>query len=103
MGTVFRVKHIFHPEAEAEFEEAVSYYEERRKGLGYDFATEVYSAIQRIVACPKAWTGVEEDIRRCLIKRFPYGVMYSEKEDRIYILAVMHLRRNPGYWKHRIQ
>jgi hypothetical protein len=94
------MRHIFHPEAGAE---AVDYYEERRKGLGRDFATEVYSAIERIAVCPKAWTAVENGIRRCLVRRFPYGVIYSERGDKIYILAVMHLRRNPDYWKHRIQ
>ncbi len=97
------MKYIFHPKAGAEFEEAVNYYEERRKGLGYDFATEVYSAIQRITVCPKGWAVVENGIRRCLIKRFPYGVIYSERGNKICILAVMHLRRNPGYWKNRIQ
>ncbi len=95
------MKYTFHPEAE--YEEAVNYYEDRRKGLGRDFATEVYSAVQRIINCPKAWAVMESGIRRCLTKRFPYGVIYSEGEDEIFILAVMHLRRNPDYWKHRIQ
>ena len=91
----------FHPEAEAEFNEAIEYYEEIEPGLGYDFALEVYSAIQRAVAFPKAWPVIEGEIRRSLVKRFPYGVVYCEETDGIYIAAVMHLHRHPDYWKHR--
>ena len=92
---------IFHPEAEEEFNKAIDYYEEIESGLGYDFAIEVYSTIQRAVAFPKAWAVMEGEIRRSLVKRFSYGVLYSEEEDGLYILAVMHLHRHPNYWKHR--
>ncbi len=91
----------FHPEAESEFNEAIDYYEEIEPGLGYDFALEVYSAIQRSVAFPKAWPVIEGEIRRSLVKRFPYGVLYSEETDGIHIAAVMHLHRHPDYWRHR--
>ena len=46
--------------------------------MGYDFALEVYSTIEQIVACPKAWVILEEEVRRCLTRRFPYGVLYTE-------------------------
>ena len=91
----------FHPEAEAEFHQATEYYEEIEPELGYDFAIEVYSTIQRSVALPKTWPVVEGEIRRSLVRRFPYGVLYSEEYDGIYIVAVMHLHRDPDYWKHR--
>ena len=48
------MKYTFHPEAETEFVKAVEFYEEREEGLGYDFAVEIYSAIERILAHPKA-------------------------------------------------
>jgi len=92
----------FHPEAEAEFREAIEYYEEHKQGLGFDFALEVHSAIEQTLGFPNAWPALEEGVRRCLIRRFPYGILYSVEEDGIYILAVMHLHRNPEYWKHRI-
>jgi len=92
----------FHPEAELEFTEAIDYYEEKEIGLGYDFAVEVYSAIERIAATPEAWPVIEEDIRRSLVRRFPYGILYSENKEEIFIVAVMHLHRDPEYWKHRI-
>ena len=91
----------FHPEAEDEFHAAIDYYEDIEKGLGYDFALEVYAAIQRAVAFPKAWTALEGDIRRSMVKRFPYGVLYVEEQGEIYVLAVMSLHRNPNYWRCR--
>ncbi len=91
----------FHPEAEAEFNAAIEYYEDVDPGLGYDFAIEVYSSIQRSVEFPKAWPVIETEIRRSLVRRFPYGVLYSEEEEGIYIVAVMHLHRQPDYWKQR--
>jgi hypothetical protein len=45
---------------------------------------------------------MEEDVRRCLVNRFPYGVLYSIESTEIFILAVMHLRRDPDYWKKRL-
>ena len=91
----------FHPEAEAEFLEAIEYYEERERGLGYDFSIEVFRIIQNIVTYPTAWSVIEKDLRRCLVHRFPYGVVYSIEQDEIFVLAVMHLRRHPDYWKKR--
>lgn len=91
----------FHPEAEAELNEAIDYYEECEPGLGYDFSTEVFAGIQNVVNYPTAWPVMEEDVRRCLINRFPYGILYSIERGDIFILAIMHLRRHPDYWKKR--
>ncbi len=91
----------FHPEAAEEFNAAIEYYEACTVGLGFDFASEIYSAIDKAVSFPEAWPTLEGDIRRCLTNRFPYGVLYSVEEEGILILAVMHLRRDPDYWRHR--
>jgi plasmid stabilization system protein ParE len=91
----------FHPEAEEEFNNAIDYYENAEPGLGYDFAIEAYSTIQRIIEYPKAWPQVDKEIRRSLVQRFPFGMLYSEEGDSIFILAVMHLHKKPGYWKTR--
>jgi hypothetical protein len=95
------VTFLFHPEAEAEFNRAIDYYEEVEPGLGFDFAIEVQSAIQRSVTFPKAWPVIEGEIRRCLVRRFPFGVLYSIENGGIFVIAVMHLHRMPEYWKHR--
>ena len=94
------MKYSFHPEAEKELIEAIEYYDEN--GLGLDFAFEVYAAIERMKSFPKAWQIIEEDVRRILVNRFPYGVLYSEEQEELYIVAVMHLHKDPEYWKHRI-
>jgi len=96
------MRYSFHPEAEAEFNNAIEYYEECEKSLGYDFAIEVDSAIERAASHPKAWPLIEDEIRRALVRRFPYGVLYSEEAEELFIIAVMHLHRDPDYWKHRV-
>ena len=91
----------FHPEAEEEFAEAVAYYGDCEPGLGLDFAREVQATVLNAVEYPTMWPLLEGEIRRCLAHRFPYGVLYSVEPDSILVLAVMHLHREPGYWKHR--
>lgn len=91
----------FHHEAEVEFNEAINYYEECELGLGYDFSIEIFTAIQNILSYPTAWPVIKDDVRRCLVNRFPYGVIYSIEQSEIFILAIMHLRRHPDYWKGR--
>jgi hypothetical protein len=91
----------FHPDAELEFNEAIDYYEDVTNGLGYDFSIEIANTISRIVAFPKAWPIIDGNIRRSLVRRFPYGVLYSEDQKTVYVIAVMHLHRNPEYWKNR--
>jgi plasmid stabilization system protein ParE len=94
-------KYSFHPEAETEFNETIDRYKEHRRGLGHEFAIEVYSTIERILLYPNAWTMIDDGVRRSLVRRFPYGVLYSEESDSIFVLAVMHLHRDPNYWKQR--
>ncbi len=95
------MNYSFHPAAEAELNDAVDYYNACRTDLGWEFAEEVYSAIQNILMHPSAWTSVSKRTRRCLVRRFPYGVIYQEVADTIHIIAVMHLNRKPGYWSGR--
>ncbi len=92
---------VFHPEAETEFNQSIQYYEEITPRLGYDFAMEVYATIQRSIALPKSWPILSGDIRRSLVRRFPYGILYSEEANEIFIIAVMNLHRHPDYWKQR--
>jgi len=91
----------FHPEAEAEFNDSIEYYEACEQRLGYDFSIEVFDCIQKIVNFPTAWPLIEEDIRRCLVNRFPFGIIYSMEQTGVLVLAVMHLSRHPDYWKNR--
>jgi hypothetical protein len=97
------MSYSFHPQAEAELIQAIEYYDEYEEGLGYDFAIEVYSAVERASSYPEVWPVLDGDIRRCLIKRFPFAVLYSGRgNEGIYVVAVMHLHRDPDYWKSRL-
>jgi len=93
--------YLFHPEAEEELNATIDYYEECKIGLGLEFANEVYKTILRILNFPTAWQKFDKEIRRCLINRFPFGIIYYKKDDQIIILAVMQLNRKPNYWKNR--
>lgn len=95
------MKFIFHPEAEDEFFAAIEYYESVEAGLGSDFSLEVLKTIQNVVEYPLAWPVMVYDIRRCLTNRFPFGVIYRIEGEQVQVLAVMHLRREPGYWQER--
>ena len=92
----------FHPAARIEFREAVAFYEERSKGLGEEFASELLDCIETILDDPARWRVFEQDVRRCLMGRFPYGIFYSVESGHILILALMHSSRMPGYWRNRM-
>ncbi len=81
-----------------ELDEAIAYYNGCQKGLGLEFAKEVYFAIQNILSFPHAWDTLSANTRRCLTNRFPYGVIYQIADEEVYIIAVMHLNREPNYW-----
>ena len=93
--------YLFHPEAELELNIAVDYYEECKVNLGAEFAYEVQKTIQRILEFSTAWQKLDGDIRRCLTNRFPFGVIYYQRDEEIIILAIMQLQRKPNYWKER--
>jgi plasmid stabilization system protein ParE len=71
--------------------------------LGFQFTAEVEAAIAAVLAAPDQWRRIEEDVRRYLVHRFPYGLLYTIESDQVLIVAVMHLSREPGYWRHRVR
>ncbi len=93
--------YLFHPDAIAELNASVDYYEECKVNLGSEFAYEVHQTIQRVLKFPNAWQKLDGEIRRCLTNRFPFGVIYYQKDTKIIILAIMQLNRKPNYWKDR--
>jgi len=96
------MRFYFHPDAEAEFDKAVAYYEEQQQGLGLELAREVYSTIARTMKFPDASPVLSKSSRRCLVSRFPYGVIYQVKGDALRVIAVAHLSRKPDYWVDRV-
>ena len=96
------MKHSFHPEALEEYLGAVSYYAGISPRLAESFIKAVELGIDEILAYPEAWQLVEEDVRRRLIRRFPFGIYYCIEGDLIMVYAVMHMSRNPNYWRSRV-
>ncbi len=80
----------------------MKYYESQQTELGFQFSLEVDKAVERIRANPEAGTPLSVKIRRRLLERFPYAIIYSLRPDRIRVLAVMHSSRRPGYWMGRL-
>jgi plasmid stabilization system protein ParE len=93
----------FHPEAEEEMREAARWYETQSAGLGQAFLDAVDAAAARIAANPEAFGFAGPGIRRHLVRRFPFGILYQVEPDRIYILAIAHGRRKPNYWRDRLE
>jgi toxin ParE1/3/4 len=91
----------FHPDAEVEMIEATAYYEAQQSELGRRFLASVQDAVNRAVLNPRLYPIVELDVRRCLTRTFPFGVLFRERPDKIVIMAVIHLHRDPDYWKNR--
>jgi plasmid stabilization system protein ParE len=87
--------------ADKELVEAARFYEQRTRGLGIDFLRELEHAIRRLIEYPESGIALPGGFRRRLLRRFPYGVLYKLEAEEIVIVAVMHMRRRPDYWRSR--
>jgi plasmid stabilization system protein ParE len=94
-----------HPDVYAELEHSRAWYEERAENLGTEFLVEVDRAIVTVREAPAIWPFRDDlrRIRRYLVHRFPYGVIYRVRDNIIQVITVMHLRRHPDYWRGRVQ
>ena len=84
--------------ARAEAREARRYYEAISPDLALRFSAALDRVVRRVEADPLLWPPVKGKIRRALLTRFPYALLYRVEADAIYVLAVMHQRRKPSYW-----
>ncbi len=92
---------IFHPDVDEDIRDARDYYEVRRPGLGDAFVAAVEYVQARIEANPRMHQVIWRTVRRGLVRRFPYGVFYRVLTDRVEVLAVYHLKRDPSGWQQR--
>lgn len=95
------MKYKFHPLAIKELENSINYYKNISLTLGLEFLEEFHSCIRRILKFPLAWTKLTITCRRCILNRFPYGIIYTIDDDLIIIVAVMQLNKKPNYWENR--
>jgi toxin ParE1/3/4 len=86
------------PEAIDEFDAAAEWYEQKRAGLGIDFVARVREVFQRIAKNPRMHGVVYLDVRKAVVKRFPYVVLYRQDQKEILVIAVFHCSRNPAIW-----
>ena len=96
------MKAEFHQTASKEIVETTAYYEGEAPGLGAGFIAEVERVVAVLCDQPKIGQRVGEEFRRILLARFPYSLIYSIESERIWVVAVAHHRRRPGYWQERI-
>jgi toxin ParE1/3/4 len=94
-------------EASAELDDAAKWYEERQAGLGQRYLEAIDSTFRQLLRYPHAGVrtplvATELNVRRVPVLRFPYSIVYVEMTDAIRVLAVVHDRRRPGYWLHRV-
>jgi plasmid stabilization system protein ParE len=91
-----------HDEAETELVEAASYLEDQRRGYGDRFIAAFELARQFIVDHPRSGRSERFGVRTCPIQGFSYSIVYALEGDEVFIIAVSHYRRRPGYWRSRL-
>jgi toxin ParE1/3/4 len=95
------VKGLLHPAADVELAEAVRYYAGITPELGVRFYREIERMLGEVSSNPERYRKIDPRARRHISTHFPYSLIYLEKPDHVWILAVMHLKRRPGYWRGR--
>lgn len=91
----------FHPEAEVEFIESATRYESEVPGLGERFGRSVREALELLLANPEIGSPLSDELRSFVVGSFPYSIIYAAHGNSLFVLAVAHGSREPGYWKSR--
>ena len=92
---------LIRPPAEADIQRAYHWYEGQGAGVNAEFIRAVDAALASVERQPRLYPLVHSDIRRVLLRRFPYGIYYVVQEDRIQVIACMHVRQHPHRWQSR--
>ena len=89
---------VFLQHAQRELDDAAAWYNEQSHGLGFDFLDDLDRSIRRIAAYPTSCIEIDPGLRRCLLTRFPFGIIYGIDNDAIVIISIAHLHRKPRHW-----
>jgi plasmid stabilization system protein ParE len=89
------------PDAEAEIAAAFAWYLERNPQAADAFRSEVFDVIDSLREAPTKWKMTEDGARRRVLRHFPYTVYFDVEDEAVFVLAVAHQRRLPGYWQQR--
>jgi plasmid stabilization system protein ParE len=93
---------VFRRAARAEFDQAHDWYEKQRRGLGERFLERAQEVLERIAGTPELHQCIFKDVRRGVIRGFPYSILYRVQSDQIRVIAVFHSKRDPAIWQARI-
>jgi plasmid stabilization system protein ParE len=91
---------VFHPNAAEEIEQTTAFYKKQQVGLEKRFIEDLENGIEKVCAHPLRYKIVEDDVRKWLA-HFPYLLIYQLQSEQVEIIALMHLRKQPDYWKNR--
>jgi len=92
---------IFHPDIEHEVKASYTWYQNQTTGLGNDFLTELEAAYEAIIEMPDTWPKFQSNFRRFILSTFPFSIIYRFKSETVFVVAIMHNSRKPGYWSER--
>ena|SRR5215216_5273847 len=92
---------VFRRLAKREFDDAISWYEGRREGLGEEFSVAIERQLERIAESPNQFVRVRGKIRRSVLRRFPYSIYFIAEDDRVVVLAIFHAKRDPQHLETR--
>jgi toxin ParE1/3/4 len=94
--------YAFHPQASEEYTQAAEYYAEVSPELGRRFYGEIERLIQVVRRQPDRFPRFNPPAQRVMARTFPYSLVYLDQPDRVLIVAVMHAKRHPNYWRPRL-
>jgi plasmid stabilization system protein ParE len=94
-------RHRYLPSAREELNEAAAFYDASVPGLGEAFLDDVERAIATVRKIPGIGASVGRGFRKAILRRFPFTIVYAQRDEEIVIVAIAHQRRRPGYWRGR--
>ena len=89
--------------ARQELDDAFVWYQQQSSGLGFEFLDEIDHVVHRVKAFPDSCAELTPGVRRALVNRFPYGLVYGQDAGAVIVVAVAHLHRKPRYWMSRVE
>ena len=93
----------FHPEAEQDYLSSLAWYKDRSSDAALDFESAFQRAVSAIAEAPERWPVYISRCRRYVLHQFPFSIVYRNLEEKVFVLAVAHGHRRPGYWRERLR
>lgn len=92
----------FHPEAQAEYDMAIAWYQARSPRAAARFESEADRVFGLMAGAPEMFAKYDDEHRFAVLRRFPYSVVYQVQAGQVYVVALAHSSRSPGYWQGRV-